>query len=380
MIEPRIDYVMKVRLKNLIAGAEAMRIHDEKSAKTVLLIHKCHIASSTVIAELLGSDVSNAKKFIDKLVAQRIVQECRVDPCRLAPRGIVYKLDGFGVLKAQLLEDDFCEFRYDTSARVGGQAQAEHDLNCSMIAARWIRHGGQLLETDFTIRRSNKEDQWVKIPDLVLSYEDRTYHFEVERSPKSESETDRMVLAALQSAWRRTAWVCIAKPTANQLESVLQRREVHDWVLNKSNKWVRGEPVPLPFEFRQRQLVFRLHREPLLASPADWIQRFNEHARHEHDQVLKRLADKGWQHSAMRASTWLDGGHESDFWQAHRADEKLLITHTGQGDWRVHLESNHPDEGQPLPARIKPKQNCIGSPVPPGVFEAALDLVQHSKS
>lgn len=79
MIEPRIDYVLKVRLKNLIAGAEAKRIFDEKVIKTVLLIHKCHIVSSSVVAELLGADVSNAKKFVDKLVSQRILQECHVD-------------------------------------------------------------------------------------------------------------------------------------------------------------------------------------------------------------------------------------------------------------------------------------------------------------
>lgn len=35
MIEPRIDYVMNVRLKNLVAGAEAHQIHDQKVAKVV---------------------------------------------------------------------------------------------------------------------------------------------------------------------------------------------------------------------------------------------------------------------------------------------------------------------------------------------------------
>lgn len=379
MVEPRIDYVMDVRLKNLIAGAEAKRIHEEKVAKVVLLTHKCHIISSPVLAELLGAEVSNAKKLIDKLVAQRILQACRVDPCRLAPRGIVFKLDGLGVLKAHLLEDEFCEFRYDTSARVAGMAQVEHDLNCAKIAANWIRHGGQLLETDFTIRRSKKEDQWMKIPDLILSLNEAIFHFEVERSPKSESEVDRMLLAALQSNWRRTAWVCIAKPTSNQLESALQKREVHEWVLNKSNKWVRGTPVPLPFEFRRRQLVFRLHREPLLDSPTEWIQRFNEYAQLEQVHALKRLADEGWRHSFLRPSSWLEGGQEGVLWQMHRADEKLLLTHTGQGNWRLHLESNHPDEGQSLSTRIKPKQDCIGAPVPAGILEAALDLFQQAR-
>ncbi|MBH2015736.1 MAG: hypothetical protein I8H88_04555 [Burkholderiales bacterium] len=369
---------MNVRLKNLIAGAEAKRLHEEKVAKTVLLTHKCHIVSSSVLAELLGTDVSNAKKLIDKLVAQRILQACRVDPCRMAPRGTVYKLDGFGVLKAHLLQDEFSEFRYDTNARVGGMAQVEHDLNCARIAANWIRHGGKLLETDYTIRRSKTEDQWLKIPDLVLLLNEAIFHFEVERSPKSESEVDRMLLAALQSNWRRTVWVCIAKPTAKQLESALQKREVHEWVLNKSNKWVRGTPIPLPFDFRQRQLVFRLHREPLLDSPTDWIQRFRKHAQLEHEHLSKRLTDEGWRHSVMRPSNWLEGSQECELWQEHRADEKLLLTHTGQGSWRLHLESNHPDEGQSVSTRIKPKQDSIGSPAPAGILEAALDLVQQA--
>src|SRR3989344_1945267 len=146
MIEPRIDYVMKVRLKNLVAGAEAQKIHEE----------------------------------------------CQVDFCSRAPRGVVYKLGPFGVLKAERLSEDFVEYRYDTGPRISGLPQAEHDLLCSEIAAHWIYGGGELIDTDYTIRRSQTAEQPVKIVDLVLSHNDAFYSFEVEKSPKSEREADQM--------------------------------------------------------------------------------------------------------------------------------------------------------------------------------------------
>jgi len=46
MINPRIDYVLNVRLKNLVAGAEAQQIHEQKVAKVVNLIHKSIFAAA----------------------------------------------------------------------------------------------------------------------------------------------------------------------------------------------------------------------------------------------------------------------------------------------------------------------------------------------
>ncbi len=374
MIEPRIDYVMKVRLKNLVAGAEAQQIHEQKVAKVVNLIHKCHIAATPGIAALLGSDTSNAKKLVDKLVAQKVLQECQVDFCSKAPRGVVYKLGPFGVLKAERLSEEFVEYRYDTGPRVSGLPQAEHDLLCSEIAAHWIHGGGELIDTDYTIRRSQMAEQPVKIVDLVLGHNDALYSVEVEKSPKSEREADQMVLAALNSTWRFTAWVCIAGATGNHLRRMLDQRYVNEWVLNGSNKWVKsGTSVPLPFEFRRRQLVIQVPKEALPRTPAEWVARFQLNADETIAKVHRRAHAKGWILSTLEPSSWVAGASEFQLSQPSKSDRALLGTHLGDGNWRLHLAEESPESGQSVLARIRPVKAFEGRPAPAGVIEAIFD-------
>ena len=376
MIEPRIDYVMKVRLKNLVAGAEAHQIHEQKVAKVVNLIHKCHIAATPGIAALLGSDTSNAKKLLDKLVAQKILQACQVDFCSRAPRGVVYKLGPFGVLKAERLSDEFVEYRYDTAPRVFGLPQAEHDLLCTEIAAHWIHGGGELVDTDYTIRRSQTAEQPVKIVDLVLGHNDALYGVEVEKSPKSEREVDQMALAALNSNWRFTAWVCIAGATANHLRRVLDQRFVNEWVLNGSNKWVKsGTAIDLPFEFRRRQLVIHIPKEPLPRSPGEWLAHFQSNSKTEAAKVHERARSEGWNLTPLRASSWLKDATEFELCQPSKSDRTLLGTHLGDGNWRFHLSEEPPESGQSVLARIKPAKDSLGRPAPAAVIEGILNLL-----
>lgn len=374
MIEPRIDYVMKVRLKNLVAGAEAQQIHEQKVAKVVNLIHKCHIAATPGVAALLGSDTSNAKKLVDKLVAQKVLQECQVDFCSRAPRGVVYKLGPFGVLKAERLSEDFVEYRYDTGPRVSGLPQAEHDLLCSEIAAHWIYGGGELIDTDYTIRRSQTAEQPVKIVDLVLGHNDAFYSVEVEKSPKSEREADQMVLAALTSTWRFTAWVCIAGATANHLRRMLDQRHVNEWVLNGSNKWVKsGSSIPLPFEFRRRQLVIHLPKEALPRAPIEWQTRFQLSSDDMIAKARQRVRAKGWNVSRLKPSIWVPGSTEFELSQPTVSDLLLVCTHLGDGNWRLHLAEEPPESGQPVLARIRPAKDFEERPAPTGVVEAIVD-------
>lgn len=374
MIEPRIDYVLNVRLKNLVAGAEAQQIHEQKVTKVVNLIHKCHIAATPGIAALLGSDTSNAKKLVDKLVAQKVLQECQVDFCSRAPRGVVYKLGPFGVLKAERLSEEFVEYRYDTGPRVSGLPQAEHDLMCAEIAAHWIHGGGELIDTDYTIRRSQMAEQPVKIVDLILGHNDATYGVEVEKSPKGERETDQMVLAALNSTWRFTAWVCIAGATGNHLRRMLDQRYVNEWVLNGSNKWVKsGTSVPLPFEFRRRQLVIHVPKEALPRTPAEWLNRFQLNSNEATSKAHQRVRAKGWLLSPLKPSSWAQGASEFELSQPSKSDHILVGTHLGDGNWRLHLAEEPPESGQSVLARIRPAKEFEGRPAPAGVVEAIVD-------
>lgn len=380
MVEPCIDHVMKARLKNLVAGAGAQHIHERKVAKVVNLIHKCHIAATPGIAALLGSDTSNAKKLVDKLVAQKILQECQVDFCSRAPRGVVYKLGPFGVLKAERLSEEFVEYRYDTGARVSGLPQAEHDLLCAEIAAHWIHGGGELVDTDYTIRRSQTTEQPIKIVDLILSHNDTRYGVEVEKSPKSEREVDQMALAALNSNWRFTAWVCIAGATANHLRRVLHQRCVNEWILSGSNKWIKsGTVIDLPFEFRRRQLVIHIPKEPLPRSPIEWQARFQSYSKDEIIKVHERARLASWNLTPLKASSWLEGATEFELRQPATSDRTLLGTHLGDGSWRLHLAEEPPESGQAVLVRIKPVKDCLGRPAPAGVIEAILNLLGDNK-
>ena len=107
-----------------------------------------------------------------------------------------YKARPFGVLKAERLSEDFVEYRYDTGPRVSGLPQAEHDLLCAEIAAHWIHGGGELIDTDYTIRRSQMAEQPVKIVDLVLGHNDA---FILSRSRSHQRVSEKLT----RWCWRR---------------------------------------------------------------------------------------------------------------------------------------------------------------------------------
>jgi hypothetical protein len=224
-------------------------------------------------------------------------------------------------------------------------AQVEHDLFVAEFAASWVRFGGELLDTDYTLRKQGGDS---KIPDLVLRYDRYKVVVEYERLVKKRRELDGAILAAYRSHTVPTIWL---SPNAGEIQylkhAVYTDMMVDKWKLNTSHKWSRSGYQPLLLRFRERQLFIQVPTDVMLRTPEQWLLLIDENARTIRRTALDELMELGWTWTPVSQLEW-EGRGLLQFElriDAMMASATFYVTQMDENTWRVCRADQTPDRG-----------------------------------
>lgn len=275
VLEPNVNLVIDECGSGLMAGPSARRQHQLKIDKVLHFTYLFHCVSTPIISTLLSCTSSNALRLLRGMIDKGLMHSTKLKHCEWSSNGTVFLLTARGAARAQNLHEEGEPFDYDWRPESAKRDQVEHDLGAAMFAARWVLHGGHVIETDHTARHSltSQDRRQKKIPDVRLRFGNWTVAFELERTAKKAREIDQMVRLAFKTNPHLTIWVCQAPRTTKHLRDILDTACVKTWRLNAANKWELMGLEHLTVNFRSRQLIADWADDLLVLTPVQWLER-----------------------------------------------------------------------------------------------------------
>lgn len=363
-------------IAGLITGPAARERHKEKRHAVLSLTHKCHVVTTRVVERVIPATSSNASRLLADLVRRGFMQQVNVKYSDLAPRGRAFMLTPEGV-RLVVQNDRAKGHQYDCRPESLKHDQMNHDLMLAEFAANWIRHGGQLLQTDYMARQANPRG---KVPDLVLRFQETVIAAEYERLEKKPRELDMKLQSSSESHRWPTIWISDVEGNLTHIREKLQKKVVPVWTLGSGNKWGSRDEAHLSFNFRARQLLHRQTPLTFERTPTQWVDELKQLAKAETDRLIKSLMNEGWSWGRTGLMDWrgevlCQFALEID---APAASQGYFVTHIEHGVWRVCGESQTPDQGCGMKESF-PWQPKDDAPPPLGVIELAIKYIKAYK-
>lgn len=360
-------------ITGLISGPSARQRHKDKCHTVLSLTHMCHVVTTRVVARILSATPSNASRLLSDLIRQGLLQQVNVKYCGLAPKGRAFMLTPEGV-RLVVQNHEVKRHHYDCRPESLRHDQMNHDLMLAEFAANWIRHGGELLQTDYMARQANPRG---KVPDLLLRFQERVIAVEYERLEKKARELDMKLHSSCETHRWPTLWISDVESNLTYIRERLQTKAVPIWSLGSGNKWGHTEEAHLLVDFRARQLLHRQSDTTFTRTPSEWIEVFRQLAKNESDRLIKALMKEGWSWGRTSLMDWrgkvlYQFALEID---APVTSQGYFVTHIERGVWRVCSESQTPDQGCAIKESFawKPKDDA---PPPLGVIESAIRYIR----
>jgi hypothetical protein len=357
----------------LISGPAARERHKAKRNCVLSLTHKCHVITTRVVEQLIPATPSNASRLLADLVRRGLMQQVNVKYSDLAPRGRAFMLSPEGV---RLVVQDECTkvHHYDCRPESLRHDQMNHDLVLAEFAANWIRHGGELLQTDYMARQKNPRG---KVPDLLLRYRETVIAAEYERLEKKPRDLDMKIHSSSETHRWPTLWISDVEGNLTHIREALTKKVVPIWSLGSGNKWGSRDEAHLSFNFRARQLLQRQAPWVFERTPGQWIDDFNRLAQTESDRLIKALMREGWSWGQTSLMDWrgevlcqfpleIDGP---------AASKGYFVTYMEGGKWRVCDDSQTPDQGCGMKESF-PWKSKDNAPPPLAVIEMAIHYIK----
>ncbi|TAK93507.1 MAG: hypothetical protein EPO09_12445 [Aquabacterium sp.] len=379
VLEPNVNLVLDGSKSGLIAGPDARRQHQLKIDKVLHFTYLFHCVSTPVICTLLGCTNSNALRLLRGMTDKGLMHSTKLKHCEWTTNGMVFMLTARGAARAQNLHEEGEPFDYDWRPESAKKDQVEHDLAAAMFAARWVFHGGVIIETDHSMRHAltTQDRRQQKIPDFRLRFSEWTFAFELERSAKKSREIDQMLRLAFHTNPFPTVWVCQAPRTAKHMRDRLETACVKTWRLSNANKWEPKGLEHLSVNFRSRQLVLDWDDGLLDLTPVQWAQRLAHASTDAKARSLAMWQRNGFTWGVVKADPMHAGSltftvHHLD----HEENERsFLLRSLNEHQW--HVQPFQPDACDPKAAYVKASGKVVlGEHPPTQLLENAIQSIE----
>ncbi|MBX3625350.1 MAG: hypothetical protein KF892_10085 [Rhizobacter sp.] len=216
---------------SLIPGEAAKKRGKQKIGVVLLFLYMTHATTPKIVAALLNIRLSNVYSLLRRMANIGLVKKVMLAETMFRQPVSVTILAPLGRDEAMKLKPGR-RHSYECDRDSVRAGQVDHDMKVAYLAARWVQSGAELLQTDYTQRRTEK---YRKLVDAMLRFESTTFALEYERTVKSKLSTADALRAAMKLGVR-VLWVCEFDESLNLITECLASDAWPVWKVGTDNK------------------------------------------------------------------------------------------------------------------------------------------------